>query len=76
MLNLVALQIKKLNLRFMWCTPVIPAFGKLRQEDCEFQASLCNVARPYQKKKKDKKEERREGRKKGKKEGTKEGNSM
>jgi hypothetical protein len=27
--------------------PVIPAFGKLRQEDPEFQASLGHIARSY-----------------------------
>jgi hypothetical protein len=26
--------------------PVIPALGKLRQEDHEFKASLCYIARP------------------------------
>jgi hypothetical protein len=29
-----------------WYTPVIPALGKLRQEDHELEVSLCNVVRP------------------------------
>jgi hypothetical protein len=28
-----------------WFTPVIPALGRLRQEDIEFQASLDCIAR-------------------------------
>jgi hypothetical protein len=28
-----------------WCTPVIPALGKLRQEDHEFEASLDYIVR-------------------------------
>jgi hypothetical protein len=31
---------------------VIPACGKLRQEDCEFEASLSSIARACLKKKK------------------------
>jgi hypothetical protein len=27
-----------------WCTPVIPAFGRLRQEDYEFKAGLGYIA--------------------------------
>ena len=49
-----------------WCTPVITALGRLRQEDqCEFETSLGHkselkaslncIARPYLKKKKKKK---------------------
>jgi hypothetical protein len=35
------LQIKNTSLkRAWWCTTVIPALGRLRQEDLEFKASL------------------------------------
>jgi hypothetical protein len=34
-----------------WCTPVIPALRRLRQEDGEFQASLDHRVRPGFKKK-------------------------
>jgi hypothetical protein len=37
--------------RVWWCTPVILALRRLRQEDGEFQATLCYTARPYLKKK-------------------------
>jgi hypothetical protein len=30
-----------------WCTPVIPVFRRLRQEDGEFQASLGSIVRPF-----------------------------
>jgi hypothetical protein len=29
-----------------WCMPVIPALGRLRQEDLEFLTSLTYTARP------------------------------
>jgi hypothetical protein len=29
------------------CTPVIPAFRRLRQENCEFEVSLGYIVRPY-----------------------------
>jgi hypothetical protein len=29
-----------------WCTPVIPALGRLRQEDHKFQTSLGYTMRP------------------------------
>jgi hypothetical protein len=35
-----------------WCTPVIPAFRRLRQEDHGFEASLGYLVRPYLKRKK------------------------
>jgi hypothetical protein len=35
-----------------WYVPVIPALGKLRQEEPEFQASLGYMIRTYLKKKK------------------------
>jgi hypothetical protein len=51
--------------------PVIPALGRLRQEDSEFQASLRYIGRSKFKQKKKKKEGRKEGegkrREKGKK---------
>jgi hypothetical protein len=31
----------------MVATPLIPALRRLKQEDCEFQASLGYIARPY-----------------------------
>jgi hypothetical protein len=39
-------------LSWMWChMPVIPAVGRLKQENCEFEASLGYVVRPYLKNK-------------------------
>lgn len=35
-----------------FCTPVMPALGRLRQEDHKFEASLGDIARVCQKKKK------------------------
>jgi hypothetical protein len=36
----------------MWCLPVIPALGRLRQGDHEFQDGLGYTVRSYLKKKK------------------------
>jgi hypothetical protein len=44
-------NIKKILNHVWWCTPVIPAFGRLRQEDHEFKASLGHIARLCLKKK-------------------------
>jgi hypothetical protein len=41
-----------------WCTPVFPVLGRLRQEDCEFQASLGYTERLSLKKKKKKRKEK------------------
>jgi hypothetical protein len=35
-----------------WCTPIIPALGRLRQEDHEFKASLGYTQKPCLKKRK------------------------
>jgi hypothetical protein len=37
--------------RVWHCTPIIPALRKVRQEDCEFKASLGYTAKPCFKKK-------------------------
>jgi hypothetical protein len=29
-----------------WCTPVISALGRLRQEDCKFKTRLVYIMRP------------------------------
>jgi hypothetical protein len=34
-----------------WCMPVIPPFGKLKQENQEFKANLGNIARHCEKRK-------------------------
>jgi hypothetical protein len=39
-----------------WNTPVIPIFGRLRQEEDEFKVRLCYIERSYLKKKERKKE--------------------
>jgi hypothetical protein len=40
-----------------WCTPVIPALERLRQEDQEFESSLYFIERPSDQKKQTKKKE-------------------
>jgi hypothetical protein len=47
--------IKILLARWEWCTPVIPVFKRLRQEDFKFEDSLDNIERPCLKKAKRKK---------------------
>jgi hypothetical protein len=42
-----------------WHKPVILAFGKMKQEDLDFKASLGYVARPDSKQKKKRKKERK-----------------
>jgi hypothetical protein len=39
-----------------WCLPVISALGRLRQEDCEFKASLSYIVRTCLKKNKTEKQ--------------------
>jgi hypothetical protein len=48
--------------------PVIPAHGRWRQKDCEFQFILEYLARPYLKKKKGKGREGRQEKKERKRE--------
>jgi hypothetical protein len=53
----------KLNLRWVWWfMPIIPALGRPRQEDCEFQANLSYMARPCQEREKKRKKRREEKR--------------
>jgi hypothetical protein len=42
--------LKKVKLDQVWCTVVMPAFRRLRQEDRKFKACLGYLARPSQKK--------------------------
>ena len=44
----IYLHIRGLFPDTVWClTSIIPAFGKLRQENCEFEVSLEYTVRPY-----------------------------
>jgi hypothetical protein len=40
---------KKLSSQVWWYTLIIPAHGKLRQEECKFEAGLGYIARLSQK---------------------------
>jgi hypothetical protein len=43
---------KKLSCQAWWCTSVISALGKVKQEDHTFEAGLSYIARPCLQKKK------------------------
>jgi hypothetical protein len=44
--------LKSARVQVWWCTPVISALGRLKQEDLEFEANLDYRVRPCLKKKK------------------------
>jgi hypothetical protein len=50
---------RKLQSQAWWCTPVIPALRRLRQEDHEFEVDLSIIVRPCLKKKTKKKKNRK-----------------
>jgi hypothetical protein len=56
-----------------WCTSVIPAPGRLWQEDCKFEDSLSYIARPCLTERRKERNERGRERKKGREEGRKGG---
>jgi flagellar biosynthesis/type III secretory pathway protein FliH len=56
-----------------WCTSVIPAPGRLWQEDCKFEDSLSYIARPCLTERRKERNERGRERKKGREEGRKKG---
>jgi hypothetical protein len=50
--KIIRLLKKKPDSCMWWYMPVTPAFGRLRQEDREFQANIVYIAKPCLKKKK------------------------
>jgi hypothetical protein len=50
MLRGLKVLLKNIPLARWWCTLVIPALRRLRQEACEFEVSLGYIARPCLKK--------------------------
>jgi hypothetical protein len=48
--SIIKFILEKGRLKVWWHTPVMPAFRRLRQENCEFEARLGYIATPCLKK--------------------------